>query len=283
MKLGLLERIKKKKQKSEEGRQMQEKMLYRSILEETNTGVYVRDVDSCQLLYINRRAREIFGVSEENYQQKSCYELFHGLVEPCEDCQVFERQGDKVPSRELLKDGRYYVTKGRIIDWCGREAYVEYLLDITDSKIVSEQMREAHERLQKKYEEELLYREKAVSEDILSTSRVNLTQGIVEEMRIGNADGYEKIYRHAVNFVDRVAAFTRDMWMTDEQSKTMSAAGLLEQFEQGTNSVTVEYIAELKNLGIMCGSAARQTCCADRTHPMCWRLSIIVILPVNAF
>lgn len=161
MKLGLLERIKKKKQKSEEGRQMQEKMLYRSILEETNTGVYVRDVDSCQLLYINRRAREIFGVSEENYQQKSCYELFHGLVEPCEDCQVFERQGDKVPSRELLKDGRYYVTKGRIIDWCGREAYVEYLLDITDSKIVSEQMREAHERLQKKYEEELLYREKS--------------------------------------------------------------------------------------------------------------------------
>lgn len=247
MKLGLLERIKKKKQKSEEGRQMQEKMLYRSILEETNTGVYVRDVDSCQLLYINRRAREIFGVSEENYQQKSCYELFHGLVEPCEDCQVFERQGDKVPSRELLKDGRYYVTKGRIIDWCGREAYVEYLLDITDSKIVSEQMREAHERLQKKYEEELLYREKAVSEDIYSTSRVNLTQGIVEEMRIGNADGYEKIYRHAVNFVDGVAAFTRDMWMTDEQSKTMSAAGLLEQFEQGTNSVTVEYIAELKN------------------------------------
>lgn len=247
MKLGLIERIRNKKQKSEEGRQMQEKMLYRSVLEETNTGVYVRDVDSCQLLYINRRAREIFGVAEEDYQQKSCYELFHGLSEPCKECQVYERQGDKVPSRELLRDGRYYVTKGRIIDWRGREAYVEYLLDITDSKIVSEQMREAHERLQKKYEEELLYREKAVSEDMLSTSRVNLTQGIVEEMRIGNADGYEKIYRHAVNFVDRVATFTRDMWLTDEQSKKMSAAGLLEQFEQGINSATVEYIAELKN------------------------------------
>ena len=226
---------------------MQEKMLYRSILEETDTGAYVRDVDNCQLLYINRRAREIFGVAEENYQQKCCYELFHGLSEPCSNCQVFERQGDKVPSRELLRDGRYYVTKGRIIDWCGREAYVEYLLDVTDSKIVSEQMREAHEELQKKYEEELLYREKAVSEDILSTSRVNLTQGIVEEMRVGNTDGYEKIHRHAVNFVDRVATFTRDMWLTDEQSKKMSAAGLLEQFEQGTTSVTVEYIAELKN------------------------------------
>lgn len=205
--------------------------LYQSIIDETQTAVYVRKLHTGEILYLNRKAKKIFHIDDEK----------------CPIYPTQQAEKEEFIECEIFLDGRYYQTKGKVIDWCGEEAYVKYLIDVTDSKIVGEQMRIEHEQLQKKYQEEMIYREKAVSEDVLATSRVNITRGIVEEMRVGNEEGYEKKYWHCVEFVERVQAFTRKIWLSEEQERRLSPKGLMELFESGITSVSEEYIGELLN------------------------------------
>lgn len=222
--------------------------LYQSILDETQTGVYVRELGSYELLYMNRKAREIFQIAgEEPVLGQRCYQVFYHQQVACVNCPSRNRNKNEALVREVVLGGRYYTVKGKIIDWEGREAYVEYLTDITDAKQMSEQMRIAHEHLERKYEEEVLYRAKALSDDVLCTSRVNLTEGIVEEMRVGKEDGYEREYRHAIDFSQRILAFTKENWLTPEQEQELSREGMLAKFEAGIMAFSTEYIVELNS------------------------------------
>ncbi len=242
-----IERVKALRKNEEAERISQIAAQYQSIIDETQTGVYVRELGTYEILFVNRKACEIFQVNEQASVGQKCYNLFFHQGVACQNCPTRQRSAVNLTEREITLNGHIYAVKGKIIDWGGREAYIEYLTDITDAKRISEQMRIAHGNLEKKYEEELLYREKAVSEDILSTSRVNLTEEIVEEMRVGKKDGYEKEYRHKTNFSERVAAFCKDTWLTEEQNTRLSCRELLKQFEQGITRVSEEYIAELKS------------------------------------
>lgn len=221
--------------------------LYQSILDETQTGVYVRELGTCEVLYTNRKAREIFSVDVGDAVGRKCYDLFYHQDVACQACPARTRNVMYANEREVVFGGRIYAVKGKIIDWSGREAYVEYLSDVTDARRVSEQMRLAHDSLERKYEEEVLYREKAVSEDVLASTRMNLTEGIVEEMRVGTQDGYEEQYRHKIEFTDRITAFCKNYWIMDEQKQRLSPESLLNRFKQGVMRVSEEYIAELKD------------------------------------
>ena len=55
--------------------------------EEMNEIVYAADMDSSELVYMNRRARQIYGIgSLEELKGKKCYELFYGTQDPCTQC-----------------------------------------------------------------------------------------------------------------------------------------------------------------------------------------------------
>lgn len=234
--------------KNEEHEQiLQVTALYQSILDETQAGVYVRELGTYELLYINRKACEIFDVNAQEVVGQKCYYLFYHQNVACQACPARSRNIERAAVKDVVIGGHIYEIKGKIIDWSGREAYVEYLTDVTDARRISEQMRLAHDSLEKKYEEEVLYREKAVSEDVLASTRLNLTEGIVEEMRVGKEDGYEEQYRHTMEFTERIAAFCKNSWLMDEQKRRLSRESLLEQFKHGVTRVSEEYIAELKS------------------------------------
>lgn len=220
--------------------------LYQSILEGTQTGVYVRELDSYEILYLNRRAREIFDVAEgEELAGQKCYRQFYHQDVACEDCPARLRNVEQTAPQEKLLGGCFYAAKGKIIDWCGREAYIEYLTDITEAKWVSDKLRLANQNLQQKYEEKLLYRERAITDDLLSACRINLTQGVIEEMTVGKAKGYERSYRYKMNYVEQLEPFIMDVWLTGEQNAQMSREGLLKSYANGESTVAVEYMAEL--------------------------------------
>ena len=199
--------------------------LYQEILGETQTAVYVYETATQKTIYTNRVAKERIG--------ENCPAEFLGREETLPEEQKF--------------GNRFYARKEKNINWYGKEAKVLYLTDVTDSRKIREQMRRAHEQLQKRYQEELLYRAKSVSEDVLSTSRLNLTRGIVEEMRVGNVEGYEKEYRYVMGFADRMAAYTKKLCLTEEQNRRLSREGLLKLFEEGETSISEEYVAELQD------------------------------------
>ncbi len=57
------------------------------VYENLNEIVYVSDVDTYQLKYMNRKAREMFGnVSIEQLQNSKCYEILQGCNAPCSIC-----------------------------------------------------------------------------------------------------------------------------------------------------------------------------------------------------
>lgn len=55
--------------------------------EELNEIVYVVDIDTNEMVYMNRKAREIYGInSNEELKRKKCYELLAGSFSPCAVC-----------------------------------------------------------------------------------------------------------------------------------------------------------------------------------------------------
>ena len=222
--------------------------LYQTILNETQTGVVAHDTRTGEIFYANDRLKEIYKVEGdiENLEPDSFLMQERGKKHLDLDYEAL-RKGASNEAIEYHDSGRIYQVKGRIIDWYGREAYVEYLFDVTDSKHFSEQLQLEHEELQRKYQEEMLYREKAISDDIISSSRINLSHGYVEEMRIGTQDGYEKKYHYAMDLISRIVAFTNQVWLSEEQNLNMSAPIMLRRFLQGERAFSEEFMAELKD------------------------------------
>ena len=58
-----------------------------NIYENASESVYICTVDTHELLYMNRRLRELMGFdSHQAYKCKKCYEVIQGLKEPCPFC-----------------------------------------------------------------------------------------------------------------------------------------------------------------------------------------------------
>ena len=222
--------------------------LYQSILDEMQTGIVVHDIENGRMFYGNSAIKKMYGITGNISDQGTDSALWQerGKKHVDLDMQAL-KNGASNEATEFRDDGRIYQMKGKIIDWYGKDAYVEYLSDVTDTKKFNEQLQLEHEELQRKYQEEMLYREKAVSDDIIASSRINLTYGYIEEMRVGKQDGYEKHYHYAMDLVSRIAAFTNEIWLTEEQNRRMSAPYLLERYAKGDRSFTEVYAAELKN------------------------------------
>jgi len=222
--------------------------LYQTILNETQTGVVAHDIKTGEIFYVNDRMKEIYDVEGDisNLEPDSFLMRERGKKHLDLDY-VALKNGASNEALEYHDSGRIYQVKGKIIDWYGREAYVEYMFDVTDSKHFSEQLQLEHEELQRKYQEEMLYREKAISDDVISSSRINLSHGYVEEMRIGTKDGYEKTYHYAMDLVSRIAAFTNQVWMDEEQNLNMSAPIMLRRYLKGERAFSEEFMAELKD------------------------------------
>ena len=112
-----------------------EAKMYRKILKDSYTGVFVVDDDSYTLLYINDAMHSLGIVRDDEAIGKKCYEVFYGKDKPCEHC----RKKDMVYSSYISFDrideakNRHFVHKGRLIDWNGIPAHIEYITDDSEN------------------------------------------------------------------------------------------------------------------------------------------------------
>ncbi len=101
--------------------------------EELNEIVYVADPDSHELVYMNRRAREIYGIkSQEDLKGRKCYELLSGSSAPCAVCNC-----DKMRPGFFLEEVRYdpvikkkLALKDTLIEEGGRRYRFELAVDL---------------------------------------------------------------------------------------------------------------------------------------------------------
>ncbi len=118
------------------------------VLENTPTAIYVNDANTYELLYANSLAQELF-LCKPFKPGLTCYQII-GFDHPCPFCGAKEMNRTELMVRKFQHphNNRIYQLSGKLIDWGGRPAHIEYILDITDAERQEEQIKAYNERIQ---------------------------------------------------------------------------------------------------------------------------------------
>ena len=102
-------------------------------MDELTEVVYIADVSTYEMLYINEAGRRAFGVGELKGQK--CYEVLQGRCSPCPFCTNCKLSYDESYTwkRANPLTGHSFVLKDRLIDWEGKRARIEIAFDTTTS------------------------------------------------------------------------------------------------------------------------------------------------------
>lgn len=113
-----------------------------------NDPLYISDIETYDLLYLNDPGRELFGVGpDEDITGFKCYEFLQHRDAPCpfctnrfltrDECYVWEYTNPITGRRHLLND--------RLVDWNGRDARIEVGFEITARKEEGMRFRNLHQ------------------------------------------------------------------------------------------------------------------------------------------
>ena len=107
--------------------------LYKRITDDSSTGVFVCDVDSCKLIYANEAVLSLLG-SGGNYKGRRCYEFLLGRKTPCEHCHISQLTGNQCLTKEFYLADRdlCFIVRGKLANAYGRPVHIEYVTDISD-------------------------------------------------------------------------------------------------------------------------------------------------------
>lgn len=104
------------------------------FFENMNEYVYVADIDSHELIYMNKKARETYGVqSQEELAGRKCYEVLQNSLAPCTVCNNNElRTGcfKEYHNYNPLLD-RHLLMKDTLVAEGGRRCRIEIAVDVT--------------------------------------------------------------------------------------------------------------------------------------------------------
>jgi signal transduction histidine kinase/CheY-like chemotaxis protein len=108
--------------------------IYQRILDSTGRKIYVYDVHSYEILYANKAARDYSRDATGTYSGLKCYQYRFGLDAPCADCYMRRaKAGETGQIRFNTLQGRWEHLTGQFTDWCGHDAFIHYIDDITDA------------------------------------------------------------------------------------------------------------------------------------------------------
>ena len=104
------------------------------MLEEYDGIVYVSDMDSHELLYVNKTGRELFRVDEAALSRRPrCYEVLQGRDAPCPFCTGTRLNESDFYEWEFYNPRlqRTLLLNDRKVRWNGRNARIEFATDIS--------------------------------------------------------------------------------------------------------------------------------------------------------
>ncbi len=106
------------------------------ILDETDDLMYVADLETYELLYMNRACQTFYlGKINANYIGQKCYRMLYGKEKPCEFCSNFYliQNNFYVWEQYQPETDQYFLMKDRLIQWNNRMARIEFGIDITNT------------------------------------------------------------------------------------------------------------------------------------------------------
>jgi PAS domain S-box-containing protein len=119
-----------------------------TILDSIDAAIYVADMDTYEILFMNQHMRSSFG---SNLVGETCYKVFRAEDKPCTDCTNKKLlDADGKPVGVVVWEGRnpvtgtYYINYDRAVQWVdGRMVRLQVSTDITGHRQAEEALREA--------------------------------------------------------------------------------------------------------------------------------------------
>lgn len=215
--------------------------IYQTLLDHSDNMVYVCDRKTRELLYANEKARRSCQCPQKTYTGQTCYSYIWGRSEPCENC-VLERS-EKLSGEKRFEPGTntWERITGENISWCGKDAFVHYISDITASETLRQNSEVEHKRELEAFRrsmQELL----TANPDAFCSFRLNLTQNLC-----GEGQGKSLFMLHtlqsdtAEGFFANVAAMIPRQEERDRFLQQYNVKNLIASFHQGTAKRYLDY------------------------------------------
>lgn len=116
--------------------------LSKLILDAEDDIVYLADLDTYELYYLNPAGQKLFGTKD--YYGKKCYRVLQGKDSPCEFCTNEFLCSDSFYMWENKNEycGRRFLLKDKMVPYKGKNTRLEIALDITKKEYVSQAAKE---------------------------------------------------------------------------------------------------------------------------------------------
>jgi signal transduction histidine kinase len=132
---------------------------FAKVLEGIAADVYVADIQTYEILFVNRHMKDSLG--NEALTGQTCFRAFRGLDGPCPDCskhRILNPEGSPAGlfTWEALNPitGRWFVNYARAVAWDrGRMVRLQIATDITDRKLAEEALQKTNVTLEEKVRE----------------------------------------------------------------------------------------------------------------------------------
>ncbi|MDR4987478.1 MAG: PAS domain S-box protein [Bacteroidales bacterium] len=125
-----------------------------TILNGINAFVYIADMDTHELLFINEAGLKVWG---RDIEGQKCYNALQGFEKPCSFCsneKLVDENGQPTGGYEWefqnSVNNRWYALRDSAIYWeDGRLVRLEVAIDITEQKLAQQKIQESEDRFQK--------------------------------------------------------------------------------------------------------------------------------------
>lgn len=129
----------------------EEAQLYESIVESSDSAVFIVDEDTQELIYSNESARKYASEHGWLYEGLHCYEFFKGRDSQCENCYMknttlLENDNSHIEWKDTIVN-RYYNVHVKRLEWFGRNIRIHFLRDVNDSKQTFFELQQSQSRL----------------------------------------------------------------------------------------------------------------------------------------
>lgn len=121
----------KKKIQSQKQRQV-DAAEYKQLLDQMDEVIYVIDVETHELCYMNYAAQRLTGIGE-NYGGRKCYEVIKGCKKACEDCMNGHLKYHTFVTGKEHNEylGSHMLIRDKYMNWNGRKAHLHIGMDMS--------------------------------------------------------------------------------------------------------------------------------------------------------
>lgn len=114
-------------------------MNNKEIIDALDEIVYICSVNNHELIYINKRGRDVLGIKDDNYIGKKCYELIQGFSKPCDFCKNDILSNNEYTCWEHTNClcNKHFIIKEKLIEWDNKLAKMQLAMDFTKQNNVN--------------------------------------------------------------------------------------------------------------------------------------------------